>query len=87
MKFAAFPTAHFEEIMSSKTLEKWPFASSEVLKDEFDLDHKYRYALTNRLPTPLYWARPPGGRKLLWNIRLIRHLNHRWGGRISYPTD
>lgn len=60
--------------MSSSIIpdRRWPLVSSAQLKAEIDLAKSSQAELRNILPERIYWLRAPGGRKILWNLELVR---------------
>jgi hypothetical protein len=55
--------------------ETWPYVSSRTVRSQYYEIGKYGEAeLRKRLPSPLYWIRAvgQGGRKTLWNVRLLQ---------------
>ena len=51
---------------------RWPLISSGQLKTEIDLAKSSQAELRKTLPCGVYWVRSPGGRKILWNVELVR---------------
>lgn len=52
--------------------KRWPFVGSGQIKAEIDLAKSSQAELSARLPERVYWVRSPGGRKILWNLELVR---------------
>lgn len=50
----------------------WSFVSSGQLKQQIDLAKDSQAELRKRLPERIYWVRSPGGRKILWNVALVK---------------
>ncbi|WP_299414819.1 hypothetical protein [Acaryochloris sp. IP29b_bin.148] len=54
-------------------LYNWPAIGGPELDTEEGINRHVRGNLTQTLPSPLYWWKhPDGGRKVYWNLRLIR---------------
>ncbi|MBW4552604.1 MAG: hypothetical protein KME35_16075 [Aphanocapsa sp. GSE-SYN-MK-11-07L] len=59
--------------MAPKTqLQQFPFVGSAVLEARLDLRKTQRVELQRQLPSPLYWWKFPGGRKIFWNWLLVQ---------------
>lgn len=58
--------------MSTHSLVEWPVVDSSELEAEERIKKNQRSILSDLLPSPIYWWRFPGGRKIFWNKRLIR---------------
>jgi hypothetical protein len=50
----------------------FPFVGSSELERMLDIKKNQRAELKRRLPKPLYWFQFPGGRKIFWNLNLVR---------------
>jgi hypothetical protein len=53
-------------------VQSWPFVGSGQLKQQIDLGKDSQAELRKRLPEQIYWVRSPGGRKILWNLMLLK---------------
>jgi hypothetical protein len=50
----------------------FPIIGSSLLEQALDIRKTQRQKLKKQLPSPLYWWQFPGGRKIFWNLNLVR---------------
>ncbi len=50
----------------------FPIVGSSLLEQILDVRKTQRQKLKKRLASPLYWYQFPDGRKVFWNLTLIR---------------
>jgi hypothetical protein len=52
--------------------ENFAFIETRSLRSRIELGKFGEASLRKQLPSPIYWFRSPGGRKVLWNWILVR---------------
>lgn len=52
--------------------EDFSFIETRSLRSRIELGKFGEAFLRKQLPSPIYWFRSPGGRKVLWNWILVR---------------
>lgn len=54
------------------SFEEFRFIGSDKLEKFFDIRKSQREKLRSQLPSGIYWFQVPKGRKICWNLILIR---------------
>jgi hypothetical protein len=73
----AVQTNNLERRFSKLTTKKkyptdFPIIGSSLLEQALDIRKTQRQKLQKQLASPIYWYQFPGGRKVFWNLNLVR---------------
>jgi hypothetical protein len=58
--------------VTRKIVADFPFIGSNLLEQQLDIRKTQREELRRQLQSPLYWWQFPNGKKIFWNINLVR---------------